>query len=259
MNGLELFKERMAPFAAQFVLIGGTAAALTMEQEGLSFRATKDLDIVLIIEAVDARFGETFWRFVQEGGYQIREASDSGRPVLYRFSKPADDRFPFMLELFCRVPDGLQLAEGSHLTPIPLSDGLYSLSAILLDDDYYTFVRSGRREGNGLAWIGEDRLIPLKAAAWLDLRTRQARGEQIDSRNVRKHLHDVMRLSQLLSPATRMVLPSRIRSDMIRFQDACATEESVNLKSLNVAGTVDGILRRIAMAFQLDTPLDPLP
>jgi hypothetical protein len=76
------------------------------------------------------------------------------------------------------------------------------LSAILLDDAYYEFILAGRREVDGLPWVGEDRLIPLKASAWLDLGERQAKGEPIDTKNIRKHANDVLRLSQLLAPDT---------------------------------------------------------
>ena len=47
-----------------------------------------------------------------------------------------------MVELFARAPDGLQPAEGSQLTPIPLDEAVASLSAILLDDVYYAFIMS---------------------------------------------------------------------------------------------------------------------
>ena len=66
-----------------------------------------------------------------------------------------------MVELFARAPDGLQLAGGSQLTPIPLDEAVSSLSSILLDETYYAFIIAGRREVGGLPWIGEDRLIPL--------------------------------------------------------------------------------------------------
>jgi hypothetical protein len=52
-----------------------------MEDAGLAFRATKDLDIVLHIDALNAAFGEVFWKFVEEGGYEIRQASATGKPV----------------------------------------------------------------------------------------------------------------------------------------------------------------------------------
>jgi hypothetical protein len=39
-----------------------------MADAGLAFRATKDLDIVLHIEALTSEFGVTFWSFVEKGG-----------------------------------------------------------------------------------------------------------------------------------------------------------------------------------------------
>ena len=113
VRGLGLFREHFSSHVGEFVLIGGTAATLAMEGAGLEFRATKDLDIVLHVEALSPQFGETFWRFVELGRYAIRQASETGKPVLYRFQKPGDERFPVMLELFGRAPDGIRLAEGS--------------------------------------------------------------------------------------------------------------------------------------------------
>ena len=88
-----------------------------------------------------------------------------------------------MLELFCRAPDGIKLAEGSHLTPTPIDEAAASLSAILLNDAYYEFILAGRKEVDGLPWVGEDRLIPLKASAWLGLGERQAKGDKVDTRS----------------------------------------------------------------------------
>ena len=82
VKGLDVFQERFAAHSDQFILIGGTAATLAMEQAGLDFRATKDLDIVLHIEALTPAFGTTFWTFIETGGYEIREASDTGKPLL---------------------------------------------------------------------------------------------------------------------------------------------------------------------------------
>ena len=110
VSGLGIFQEQFAPYVDQYVLIGGTAASLSMEEAGLEFRATKDLDIVLHVEALTPAFGIAFWKFVEDGGYEIRQASDTGRPIFYRFQKPADERYPAMIELFARAPDGLHPA-----------------------------------------------------------------------------------------------------------------------------------------------------
>jgi hypothetical protein len=223
-----------------------------MEEAGLEFRATKDLDIVLHIEALRPSFGDVFWRFVDTGGYEIRQASASGRPVLYRFQKPADERFPFMLELFSRAPPGITPAAGSHLTPIPIDEAAASLSAILLDDAYYEFIVAGRRELDGLPWVGEDRLIPLKASAWLDLRERHARGESVDTRSIRKHANDVLRLAQLLAPDARVELAPKIALDLNRFLDGIESDRTVEPKSLGIDNRVDQLVERIAKAFGLN-------
>ena len=41
-----------------------------MENEELAFRATKDIDIVLIVESITAEFGRQFWEYVKEAGYE---------------------------------------------------------------------------------------------------------------------------------------------------------------------------------------------
>lgn len=252
VKGLDVFQKHFADHPGQFILIGGTAATVAMELAGLDFRATKDLDIVLHIEALTPAFGEIFWSFIESGKYEIREASDTGKPVLYRFQKPADTSFPFMLELFCRSPDGIRLAEGSRLTPIPFDDVVSSLSAILLDDAYYNFILAGRRESGGLTWIGEDRLIPLKAHAWLDLSSRKDRGEPVDSKNIRKHGNDVIRLSQLLSPDTRITLPMTVAADLDRFLRNLVSDGTYNPSSLGLDNPLDEIAHRIAQAYETD-------
>ncbi|MDF3833058.1 nucleotidyl transferase AbiEii/AbiGii toxin family protein [Cupriavidus basilensis] len=255
VRGLDVFQSWFSAYADQYVLIGGTAASLTMEEAGLAFRATKDLDIVLHVEALTPAFGEAFWQFVEAGGYEIRQASDTGKPIFYRFQKPADDRYPVMIELFARAPDGLQPAEDSQLTPIPLDEAVSSLSAILLDEAYYAFIMSGRREVAGLPWVGEDRLIPLKAIAWLELSERKEQGGKVDAKDVRKHLNDVLRLSQLLAPATRISLKEKIATDMTRFLAAVASDTSIDPKTLQLGNVaVADLVARIAQAYELDMP-----
>jgi hypothetical protein len=249
VRGLDLFRQAFADHASQFVLIGGTAATLAMEGAGLAFRATKDLDVVLHIEALDASFGTTFWRFIESGRFEIRQASATGRPVHYRFQRPADERYPAMLELFCRAPDGISLGSDAHLTPIPISEAVASLSAILLDDDYYAFVMGGRRVVDGLPWVAEDRLIPLKAVAWLDLSGRAARGESIDSRDIRKHANDILRLSQLLTPGTVIDVSAKITADLHRFLDNLLIDGTVEPRALGLRESLTDLVTRIRAAY----------
>jgi hypothetical protein len=251
VKSLELLRQFFAAHAHQYVLIGGTAATLALEAVGLPFRATKDLDVVLHVEALDAGFGEAFWRFVETGRYEIRQASATGRPTYYRFQTSGDERYPAMIELFCRAPGGMDLAPGSHLTPVPIDEAVASLSAILLDDDYYDFVLHGRRETDGLPWVGEDRLIPLKAVAWWELTARRADGEPVETRSIRKHAQDVLRLAQLLTPATRVVVAEKIGRDLSRFLETLAGDASLDPHALQLPGTRDEIFTRIRQAYGL--------
>lgn len=70
VSGFTKFKERFQGFENQYVIIGGTACDLIMENEELPFRATKDVDIVLIVESITAEFGRQFWEYVKEAGYE---------------------------------------------------------------------------------------------------------------------------------------------------------------------------------------------
>ena len=58
--GLKSFKESFSDFMEQYVIIGGAACDIYMESEDGSFRATKDLDIVLIVEALTPEFVSKF-------------------------------------------------------------------------------------------------------------------------------------------------------------------------------------------------------
>jgi len=232
VNGLEIFKAWFQDFSDQYVLIGGTAAAIALESVGLEFRATKDLDIVLHVEALTPAFGKQFWKFIQAGGYEIRQSAITGRPQFFRFHKPADKKFPFMIELFAKAPLGIVLAPESHLTPIPLDELVSSLSAILLDQTYYAFIMADRRKIDGIPWVGEDRLIPLKALAWLKLSEEKAVGNQVDSRNIKKHLSDIVALTALLSPTTKISVDKKIAADLKRFIVAVNATASTSPETL---------------------------
>ena len=244
VRGLSIFQEWFKDFENHYVLIGGTAARITMDEAGGDFRGTRDLDIVLHVEVLTPEFAKRFWAFVQAGGYRQKEGDPSGKPCVYRFQKPTQGEFPFMLELFSRVPDSVSFAPPGHLTPIPFDEQISSLSAILLDDDYYQFVLTGRRNKYGLpSWVGEDRLIPLKAVAWLEMSERAMQGESIDSRKTSKHLADIVVLSGLLQPGKAVAAPRKVKVDLQRFLLSAQRSNA----SLDIA-----VAERIAKAYEIE-------
>ena len=248
--GVDRFRAHFAGHEHQYVLIGGAACDLVMDEVGLDFRATKDLDIVLIVEALDRAFAERFWAFIEAGGYQSRERSE-GEKILYRFQKPKAADFPAMLELFSRAPAGLELGADSHLTPLPIDEAAASLSAILLDESYYAFLKAMVREVDGIPVLDEAAIIPFKARAWLDLTAQREAGEKIDEKNIRKHRNDVARLLQLLSPESRYALPDKVAADMRSFVERATAETDYNPKQFKVNITAEEVGRRLRAAYQL--------
>ncbi|MBI4578627.1 MAG: nucleotidyl transferase AbiEii/AbiGii toxin family protein [Planctomycetes bacterium] len=232
VKGLDVFREHFRAYSDQYILIGGTACDLAMTEVGDNFRATKDLDIVLCVEALDAAFVKAFWDFVRSGGYNRREKA-SGQRRFYRFQKPSEENYPAMLELFSRKPDVLSLAEGSELTPIPMDEEVSSLSAILLDDGYYQFLSSGAKEKDGLRFVGPERLIPLKARAWMDLTKRKGHGEAVDEKDIKKHKNDVFRLYRIIAPAFGSEVPELVRGDMDTFLTRMQ-DENIDLNALGL-------------------------
>lgn len=206
-----------------------------MENEDLPFRATKDIDIVLIVESVTAEFGRQFWEYVKEADYEHLNKS-TGETQFYRFTSPKSKEYPYMVEIFSRNPDFITLDDDAILTPIPVDEEISSLSAILLNEAYYDLLKNGQMIIDGIPVLSPTCLIPFKAKAWLDLRERKSNGEKVDSKNIKKHKNDVFRLAQLITADTRQNLGAEIAMDMKHFLSEIENEE-VDLKSIGVRGT----------------------
>ena len=232
VSGVENFRKWFAEYTDQYTIIGGTACDLLMSEDGLDFRATRDIDMVLIVESLTPEFGRRFWEYVKAAGYEHRNKS-TGEPQFYRFSKPSSREYPYMIELFSGRVDAIELPEDAVLTPLPLDDEISSLSAILMDADYYQFLREGKTVLNDIPVLDAAHLIPFKAKAWLDLTERNRNGEHVDSKNIRKHKNDVFRLSILLTSDIRVILSAAIRSDLEKFFSAMEAE-TIDLKAFGI-------------------------
>ncbi len=251
VKGLDVFRKHFKDFQESYVLIGGVACYLTMEEAGVDFRATKDLDIVLCAEALDSAFIAHFWEFVKAGGYQNQQKS-TGDKQFYRFDKPATDGYPFMLELFSRAPDQLGIAEDAHLTPVPADEKISSLSAILLDDDYYQCIKNGKVVIDNVPALGAEFILPFKAKAWLDLSERKVDGQKVDGKVIKKHRNDVFRLSVLLAPTQQVNVADSIKQDMANFLTAMETEAGINLKDFGITTGMGELLANLRSIYQVE-------
>jgi len=216
ISRMQSFKDWFRGYEDNFVIIGGTACSLIMSEEEVEFRLTKDIDMVLLVETLNAAFGRHFWDYVIEAEYKHCQKS-TGKSQFYRFYGPKSKDYPEMIELFSRRIDGLVLPEDAVITPVPISDDISSLSAILLNGDYYNFLRNGVRSIDGLPVLNELYMIPFKAKAWLELTDRKNKTGGVDSSDIRKHKRDIYRMSDIISRGFKMALPKTIERDICAF------------------------------------------
>ena len=216
IRGMNLFREWFADYKDAFILIGGAACDLWFADHNLAFRATRDLDMVLVLDRINADFVSRFHKFIEEGEYNKKQLNENGPPVLYRFAKPGKDKFPYMLELFCRKIPELSLVSSQHIIPIRMED-VRSLSAILLHESYYNFLLDHCRETYGIMAADAAALIPLKARAWLDLTVRKAAGEPVKEDDIKKHRNDIFRLAITLPGKPVHSLPDEVALDIDSF------------------------------------------
>ena len=207
VKGLDTFRNHFAGYEEQYVLIGGAAC-----------------DIV---------FGCR------------NKATNGQKPQFYRFDKPEDDTYPKMIELFCR--NDFELREMTGITPIHIDDSVSSLSAILLDDEYYKALMDGRVVRNGLSVLRPEYLILFKAKAFLDLKQRKDNGESVDSSDIKKHKKDILRIAAELVLESISELPATVKADIDAFIGTLEQEpfDSNSLKSYGLENDdVIGVLHR---------------
>ena len=250
MNGISIFREYFHHFKEQYTIIGGVACSLLMEEAGFPFRQTVDIDMVLIVEALMSEFAKAFWDFIQAGEYQIKRRSN-GQPQFYRFSHPRNLAFPKMIELFSRSQNPIILHPNSHLTLLHVDEEISSLSAILLNDDYYRFLLNGRTVSDDVSILDAEHIIPFKMKAWLDLKNKKREGMHVDSHDIKKHCLDVFRLSQLVSDSSEILVSASIQSDIDAFIGQMS-EEEIRLVDLGIRESKEEILNILQQIYILE-------
>lgn len=157
-----------------------------------------------------------------------------------------------MIELLSRDASLVNLAEESHLIPLPIDASVSSLSAILLDEHYYACIQKGSMQIGGVSVLEPEYLLAFKAKAWLDLSERKNKGETIRSSDLKKHRNDVFRLSQLLTASEPCKVHDSIQADLLRFFEKIKDDGEINLKQLGVQGiTVDDVETLIKTVFDI--------
>jgi hypothetical protein len=106
MVGIDKLREYLGDFNTNYIIIGGTACNLNLEDADLQGRATKDIDMIVVCEAISPEYVQQFWLFIKAGGYKTGViTSDSGetKSGYYRFTEPTDSSFPVKNAMMCRI------------------------------------------------------------------------------------------------------------------------------------------------------------
>lgn len=197
VKGLETFRKAMQPYKEHFVIIGGTACDIRLTGTSMIPRATDDIDIIVVIDRLTDDFVKAIWQFVKDGDYKPgKRTSKQGQSVyaLYRFILQDNSLdHPKKIEILSRHSDLLGEPSGFHIEPIP-DDEHHSLSAIIIDDDFYDFTIHQANEENGLMVANNLALIVLKMNAYLNLLAERAARHQVNSDDINKHRSDVLKL-----------------------------------------------------------------
>ena len=230
VKGMQKFIDKFKDFPKSYTIIGGAACDILMSNADLEFRATKDIDMILVLEDNHPEFAKVFWEFIKEGGYKCGWKNND-EAHFYRFTEP-NHGYPFQIELFSRNP-GYVLDVPGGIIPIHIDDDTSSLSAILLNDDFYRFMLEGRETIDGVTILSAEYIIPFKMFAWLDLTKTKESGKHVNDKDLRKHKNDVFRLIQIVTPEKDINIYGSVEETIKEFIEKIETEP-VALNNLGI-------------------------
>ena len=70
VEGIDSFRDKFRDYTDCYTVIGGAACDIFMSEAEIAFRATKDIDMILILEDKKAEFAKAFWKYIRDGGYR---------------------------------------------------------------------------------------------------------------------------------------------------------------------------------------------
>ena len=224
VRGLDEFARYFAGYEDCYTIIGGAACEILMSQTPIDFRATKDVDMIILFEDKFKEFAELFWNYVREGEYTYGW-KNSDEPHFYRFTD-SKNGYPKQIELFSRKPS-YHLESSTPIVPIHIDDDVSSLSAILLNDDFYKFMLKGRTVISGLSVLTASYIIPFKMMAWINLMHEKAEGRHVNSKDLRKHKNDVFQLFQIVPEGETVEVTGDVADSIDAFLEMIKGENIV--------------------------------
>ncbi len=85
----------------------------------------------------------------------------------------------------------------------------------------------------------------------MNLSVKKENGERIDSKDIRKHKNDILRLHQLLSIDDNITLPLPIKSDLREFFQRIE-KDPIDLKTLDIKNTTyEKVLNNLKVIYNI--------
>ena len=123
-----------------------------------------------------------------------------------------------------------------------IDDNASSLSAILLNDDFYQFMITGRRVVDGIGVLGAEYLIPFKMYAWINLLDRKRDGEHVNEKNLKKHKYDVFRLLQIVTADSKIESTGLVNESIHKFIDEISIVDESEVRLVQMGLPFDRVL-----------------
>ncbi|WP_294965954.1 hypothetical protein [Sulfurimonas sp.] len=210
IQGLANFTDYFKDNSDDYVVIGGLATAMIMNDFGFIARATKDIDLV-VISKDNEFFLKKLLKFIDIAGYKTKERTDDdSKRNLFRFLDSDNKDYPEQIELFAIHEADSDILTASHIIKIDTPKYYKYLSAILLNTEYFNLLIKYTTNVDGLHVATPEALIPLKIHAHLNLL------EDGDS-DAKKHFTDVIRLATMLDEDDVVVLEGLPREEFMKF------------------------------------------
>lgn len=220
--GLSHFQDYCKDFHEYYVVVGGFATIMLLERELEGHgKATFVIDLVLLT-TTSVEMSKKIKEYVIEGEYTIQKG-DKDQYHYYRFIEPKKEHFAKEIELFASNENDLNLDDSQRIIPIDPEEGVYSLSAIMLDPEYFNMIKNNVEKGLRAPCTNTQATIMLKMSAFNDLKSD-------GNKKWKKHRSDILKLSLLLTGEERIEFVGRMKDDFDSF--ICHLENEVDQKAI---------------------------
>lgn len=207
--GLSHFQDYCKDLDDNYVVVGGFATIMHLDRELEGHgKATFDIDLVLLTNN-SVEMSQRIKQYINDGEYKI-QIGEKDQYKYYRFIEPQKQNFAKEIELFASNENDLELENSQRIIPVDPEEGLYSLSAIMLDPEYFEMIKNNVDKTNRAPCTNTQATMMLKMSAFYDLKSR-------DDKKWKKHRRDIVKLALLLTGEEQIKLTGRMKQDFDSF------------------------------------------